>query len=67
MTCPKPDTSIVHVSKILLNGPLILKMRLGVLEWSTGYTHFSLLNVADAELLTTEFAAAGGMIKVKQL
>ena len=67
MKCPKPNTSVVHVSKILLNGPLILKMRLGVLEWGTEYTHFSLLNVADAELLTTEFAAAGGMIKVKEL
>ena len=67
MTWPKPDTAIVHVSKILFNGPLILKMRLGLLEWSTGYTHFSILNVADAELLTTVFAAAGGMIEVKQL
>ena len=67
MSFPRPDTSVVYVSKWLSKGPLILKMRLGILEWGTGYTHFSLLNVADAELLTTEFAAAGGMIKVKQL
>lgn len=48
---------------MLSNGPLILKMRLVVLEWGTEYTLFSLSEEADAELLTKQFAAAGGTIK----
>ena len=49
------------------DGPSILKMRLGILDWGTGYTHFRFLKTRDAELLTTQFAAAGGTVKVKQL
>ena len=68
MKFPESNTSVLYVSKTLSSdGPSILRMRLGVLHWGTGYTNFSLLEARDAELLTTQFAAAGGTVKVKLL